>query len=575
MENIDIYEVKIDRKTYTVLSANTPFYAFIGDRLYRTFGQLLAEEDAQRLGEYIANEKNILLSLIDQSGNSRKYLAMLDVGETTVDIRLILLDEIQNWERQMRYSADRKTSILEMYNDFYFEYDAVIDNMRVYSVNLSEVDVVSGTLADFEKTICEYSGYKNEGEIKKFILALQMGNRRFAMNIEGNILNVEGARYALAKGISYYENDKYIYSTGFIHIWNEKTRNAKRILERDYLTGVLTKAEITNLAVDTIDVKKTSNVTMAIIDIDFFKKVNDVLGHMVGDEVLKKVASIIEKEVKEDGVVGRFGGDEFLALFYNAYDMETMRERLRSIRTKVASAFTREESNGVSITLSIGCAAYPKDADSYEDLFLLADFALYRAKEKGRDRYIIYNRDKHGSLDKIRHERMSPNTLNNRGSMTPAELVCAMMDRVYTGIEYSLEALLDDVAVNFNIQRVMLYAGQPYKLVKMAGQRRLSEETIRTTVDYLSDEVLLNTYDSKGMIIMDNVLRFEKSSPTVYEKLRRQGIVSFVHVKFKDRNGTDAILSLEVVNNKPMTWNQSLMPYYRLLAKLLEQYVVE
>ncbi|MCM1091696.1 MAG: GGDEF domain-containing protein [Butyrivibrio sp.] len=577
MESKIVFEVKVDRSTYDIISANTAFYAFVGGRLYNTFDKLLDPSDAEHLAEYIDAGRTVLLTLVTEEGEPKNCLAYIETqdAEKLVDFRLLQLDELQEWEKQSLYLAEKKNNILGLYGDYYFEYETAADRVRIYAADKFEQNVMYVSLAEFEQTLTESSDSKNEKEVQKLIEALKHGSERFIVNIPGDILNLKETAYTLIKGMSVFEDGRYIYALGYIHLWDERSvesADTKRAMEKDYLTGVLTKAEITNLAINTVDVKKTCNVTLAIIDIDYFKKVNDVYGHMKGDEVLRKVASIIQNEVREDGLVGRFGGDEFLVIFYNAYDMENMRERLRSIKNSVASSFVKAESGeDISITLSIGCAAYPKDADNYEDLFFLADFALYRAKEKGRNRYIIYNRDKHGALEDLKNTKNSVNTLNSRGDMSPAELICAMQDKVYTGQDYPLDKLLDDVALNLNIQRVILYAGKPYQPVGMAGASRLSREIIDMTKDYLIAPALVKLYDDTGVLAIDNTRRFESANPTLYAKLTKQKILSFVHVRFKDKNGADAILSLEFVKNI-MTWNRSHFPYYRLLAKLLSEF---
>lgn len=577
MESKIIFEVKIDRNTYDIISANTAFYAFVGGRLYHTFDQLLEPSDAEHLAEYIKAGKTVLLTLFTEDGEPKNCLAYIETqdADTLVDFRLLLLDEMQEWERQVRYLTEKKNNILGLYGDYFFEYEVAADHVRVYAADKFEQNVMSVSFAEFEQALMGNSDSKSEKEVQKLIEALKYGNERFIVNVPGDILNLKETAYTLIKGMSVFEDGEYVYSIGYIHLWDERSLesvDSKRAMEKDYLTGVLTKAEITNLAINTVDVKKTCNVTISIIDIDYFKKVNDVYGHMKGDEVLRKVAKIIQNEVREDGLVGRFGGDEFLVIFYNAYDMENMRERLRSIKNSVASSFVKTDSGeDISITLSIGCAAYPKDADNYEDLFFLADFALYRAKEKGRNRYIIYNRDKHGTLEDLKNTKNSVNTLNSRGDMSLAELVCAMQDKVYTGQDYPLDKLLDDVALNLNIQRVILYAGKPYQPVGTAGASRLSREIIDMTKDYLDVPALVKLYDDTGVLAIDNIRRFESASPTLYAKLKKQGILSFLHVRFKDKNGVDAILSLEFVKNL-MIWNRTHFPYYRLLAKLLSEY---
>ncbi|MBE5866866.1 MAG: GGDEF domain-containing protein [Lachnospiraceae bacterium] len=571
------YEVKVNSKTFDILSANTAFYGFIGSRLYNTFDKLVEPSCAKMLPEYIEQEQTVILPLVTEAGDSKKTLALFvsRENEEIADIKMIVLDEMQEWEWNLKNQVTRKNAILRLYNDYYFEYDAIQNHIRVYAADRFEANIMAMSLEDFEKKLLERADESNMSDVKKLVGILRSGGDRFAINIAGDILNIRETAYTLVKGMSIYENGEYVYTTGYIHFWSERSASSaenKPALERDYLTGVLTKAEITKLVVSTIDEKKTQNVTLAIIDIDYFKKVNDVYGHMKGDEVLKKVASIIRHEVRDTGLVGRFGGDEFLVLFFDAYDMETMRERLRSIRTRVAANTVKTDTGEeISLTLSIGCAAYPKDADNYEDLFFLADFALYRAKEKGRNRYIIYGKDKHGTLEDIRNTRMGENPLNSRGNMSPAELVCAMQDKVYTGKDYPLFRLLDDISLNMNIQRVMLYAGTPFKQVGMAGANRLSKSVVESTIDYLDMPELKKGYDDTGVLMYDNIKRIANTSTELYDKLKKQQIISFAHIRFKDKYGTEAVLSLEFVKNI-MTWNESHIPYYRLLTKILSEY---
>ncbi|MDE7114140.1 MAG: GGDEF domain-containing protein, partial [Acetatifactor sp.] len=348
MESKNVYEVKINRNTYDVISASTAFYAFIGSRLYSGFDKLMDPADAGRLSEYIETSRNALLTMLTEEGESKNYMAIFSSKDRAlVDIKMIPLDEIQEWEKQNRYQVDKKNNILGLYGDYLFEYEVEADNVRVYAVEHFEQNVLSMSFAEFEQKLRKRIDDKNAKEAEELLAALGSGKEYFTINIPGDILNIRETEFTLLKGMSFYEDGQHIYSTGYVHFWNERSVDSvetKRAMERDYLTGVLTKAEISNLAVNTVDVKKTGNVTIAIIDIDYFKKVNDVYGHMMGDEVLKRTASIIQNEVREDGLVGRFGGDEFLVIFYDAYDMETMRERLRSIKNGVASSFVKTQS---------------------------------------------------------------------------------------------------------------------------------------------------------------------------------------------------------------------------------------
>ncbi|BBH22367.1 cell signaling regulator [Paenibacillus baekrokdamisoli] len=125
--------------------------------------------------------------------------------------------------------------------------------------------------------------------------------------------------------------------------------------------------------------------SMLLIDVDRFKLVNDTYGHLVGDDVLKELARTIALFVRPDDVCCRYGGEEFVVLLRETAAREAFlaAERIRM--------FMENSDNPTSkpLTVSIGIAEFPIQAESSDELFQLADKALYRAKETGRNRTII------------------------------------------------------------------------------------------------------------------------------------------------------------------------------------------
>ena len=119
-------------------------------------------------------------------------------------------------------------------------------------------------------------------------------------------------------------------------------------------------------------------------DIDFFKEINDTAGHQCGDEAIKKVAKILEKSVRKDDVVLRYGGDEFMMVFFyiTLKDLENKLSYLRSELKKI----TFEGHPDVRITMSFGAAFGP---ELVNNLIATADKALYESK-KQRDTFTIF-----------------------------------------------------------------------------------------------------------------------------------------------------------------------------------------
>ncbi len=167
----------------------------------------------------------------------------------------------------------------------------------------------------------------------------------------------------------------------------------------DPLTGVLARSFMLRFIQDLI--ARGTPFTLAIIDLDNFKNVNDRYGHRAGDQVLARVGGDLRAFVGSEGVVGRFGGDEFLFVRFGAADYETLHTFFMQMNHD-GSVFRKTlhvEDADVYITATIGSAAFPGDAKDFEGLFLLADKALYRGKSKGRNCFIIYLATKHAALE--------------------------------------------------------------------------------------------------------------------------------------------------------------------------------
>jgi len=142
------------------------------------------------------------------------------------------------------------------------------------------------------------------------------------------------------------------------------------------------------------------DVAVLIIDIDRFKLVNDQYGHLVGDRVLQHIGKVLTAGVREYDTVGRFGGEEFVAVLPNAGDADALvvAERLRSRVNELRIAALLEgpapegaAEHALAISVGVSCTRY--DGREVSDLLVAADAALYRAKAGGRNRVVLAKRD--------------------------------------------------------------------------------------------------------------------------------------------------------------------------------------
>ena len=150
----------------------------------------------------------------------------------------------------------------------------------------------------------------------------------------------------------------------------------------DPLTHLYNRNYFNDAIVD-MDLK---NCAVIMADIDYFKRVNDTYGHDAGDIVLQSVSKRLLSATRIFDVVIRYGGEEFLIILQNIYDLETTKEVCERILEVMSSQPIRIVNENIDITLSLGVNTHPYNAISMNEAIIKADTMLYKAKEKGRNR---------------------------------------------------------------------------------------------------------------------------------------------------------------------------------------------
>lgn len=230
----------------------------------------------------------------------------------------------------------------------------------------------SGELYEEEMTI---SPVKNdEGEIQCFVAvkrdvsekramerALKAANEQLLANLERiSRLQAELAEQAIRDPLTGLHNRRYLNET--------LPRELARAKHEGY------------------------TLTVAMIDIDHFKQINDTWGHPAGDEVIKALAKLLQERFREGDILCRFGGEEFLLLMPHL-PLKVAFSRVDSTRLDFAEASIETAAGQIQATVSIGIASYPAEAQTPEALVNEADAALYRAKGLGRNRVELSGTD--------------------------------------------------------------------------------------------------------------------------------------------------------------------------------------
>jgi diguanylate cyclase (GGDEF)-like protein len=169
-----------------------------------------------------------------------------------------------------------------------------------------------------------------------------------------------------------------------------KQRELLRLTRLDGLTGLYNRSTFVELSRQELAraQRQSSNTTILLLDLDFFKRVNDTWGHPAGDAVLKNVAYIANTTVRATDLVGRLGGEEFLILLPNT-SLEAARVLAEKLRANMERNPTPWESTVIKTTISIGLASTSAAENrDFDHLYTTADKALYQAKERGRNQVV-------------------------------------------------------------------------------------------------------------------------------------------------------------------------------------------
>lgn len=168
-----------------------------------------------------------------------------------------------------------------------------------------------------------------------------------------------------------------------------------RISVCDDLTGLYNRKYLLDRLEEEISRSKrySTPITCMLLDIDYFKVINDMYGYQVGDEVLKKVSEILQDRVRKEDIVTRYGDEEFIVALPNTTDRNAyvLAERIR--KDIKAYNFFQDEEEPMSVTVSIGISTYPfphMDPD-VNTLTRYAEHALYNAKKQGKNKVILFS----------------------------------------------------------------------------------------------------------------------------------------------------------------------------------------
>lgn len=309
------------------------------------------------------------------------------------------ISSLIHMNQELEMERKRYAMFTDLLLESYFEYDIkndvlkIYDNANFYLFPDKEIRMFSKLIGDEKSSItiqnCNslYECIMEEKDCKKDI-------ELFVDSKEKNWFHLKYHRLLdsnnhLYKIIGSYKN---INKEKILELMqNQYNYELKKKAEYDIVTGLLNRATLEELVTLNlkIEIMKGTNIFM-IFDVDDFKNINDTYGHPFGDIVLHKIGNIFKESFRSVDIIGRLGGDEFAIFLPQIPSIEWITQKLNGVLQKV-KRLSKELEIEKNISISIGIYEI-KFSESFKDIFLKADKALYQAKKSGKNRYEFYSK---------------------------------------------------------------------------------------------------------------------------------------------------------------------------------------
>ncbi|AQR94919.1 EAL domain-containing protein [Clostridium saccharoperbutylacetonicum] len=389
----------------------------------------------------LGNSFNLMISRL--SSNYDELSAVYEELMATEEELRAQYDELQFNEEALRSSEERYRIALESANDSIWQWDMITGNFFVSDKLIDIIGYKPDPEMDAAKMFKEMVHPDDYVQAKEDLYN-HINNLTPAFNSEYRIKTKDGSYvWVYSKGkVSRDAEGKAIKLSGSISDISERRKaedKIKFLAYYDTLTGLSNKVLFMEKLDEQLELIKSSEVEGAVIfvDLDDFKKINDVMGHKFGDELLIALSEQFKKLVEKKDTICRQGGDEFFILNPSIKENE-----IEAYVNKLLNLFNqgfKVQDKQISITGSIGVALYPKDGTDSDTIMKNADSAMYKAKELGKNRYALYDPEIYLKLQrKTAIERILRNAIeNNEFSINYQPQYDAMKNEIF-----GFEALL-------------------------------------------------------------------------------------------------------------------------------------
>lgn len=576
------------RDGFIVADGDEAFYRFIGANSCYPVTELIHPDDVSEFLEAVDKlpngDRNLIIRMMNADGEYKMLSAQLKLNGRNVGnflsftVEYCEFMEVKDKFHEYMYNMSKYREFMSLSPLMFFEYSFESGRFLIYRyVNQKGQRLINGQLDEFIQETMDSDELDDYAKSDFMVLCdfLKKGADRFEMTVDADVFDREDkeGRYQF-KGITLYDKRKKAQTIGTVSLIDTKLSKKSYYLTDgafDPGTGVLNKKAINEYIMENI--KHGKSFCLCIIDVDDFKKINDGFGHMFGDQVLSNVAEILKSVIGPRGMVGRFGGDEFIAVVEGQRTEKDIRLILKTVSKHILWDYD-DIKDSVRISTSIGVSRFPEDADNYETLFKKADKSLYIAKAKGKNRFIIYDKAKHGDVENAdetseERERLSGIKVvaSDEKKMTViSDIIIALKRDGAKAIPESIKLLRS----YFDIDGIAVYKGYEMKRIMSFGKYVNPVEKL----NWINDKAFMELFDAGGVYSENTINRLSNILPEAYRMYELQENKKFIHFMAQKDGVPLAVISFDYFNRSPKA-GVADMGMMRIAGRLMADIVME
>ena len=567
---------------FHMLYADAAFFHYFGDDVIYSILRTVHDADTERLLQTASamrdgQTEQLALRMRGCTAQWRWMLVGLTVrgeGEQR-QFQLQISDAFRTQRMLMQTAAERTDYLfyLNLMRDMAFRYSFRTQRIQLLTFDCCRAVILTDMRLNDWKAQAIEKGMVEAHDLPKFeklCAEIAAGASRFQCELETSICSLgQRMEYCAFRGVTRSDapGRKTVLGTvGFLHA-KYKSKEPGWLIEatRDAATDLLGKSAVTAHAKRVLASQPAGIVSLVLLNVDEFKEINDRYGHMFGDEVLFTLSHILKTEIGTRGTAGRIGGGLFLLVLEGIADETDLRGILRAIRTKFEWAWESSGDNGhipAHVTCSMGAACYPIDARNYEELFMQADKALYIAREKGHNRYVIYDVNKHGDVQPNRARSLA-DLYAAAPAQSRAGFVADLVRRLMTEPQQPDPAgLLAGIGEQFGLDGIQVFTAPDWSAAFSWGH------PASCTAELLVQAPFVQQFSADRVCVIDNINALEGIADDVYHLLERENLLGTV-LYLSEQNGKPSVLISFGLFGRFRKWSTQDIGYLTILGSTL------